>query len=298
MRMNLLPPYLTLSLLLTVATAARAGDAGVATCGPNDVYVTLYHSLDTFEMEARLPCGAKLELLEQEKGYAEQHTPYLRIRTAEGTEGYIARTAVVVLHGAARQNETASTKPVAASPAKHRPEAQTLIAAEVKIPDGTELEVALSAEISSERIAQGAMVELAVAQPVVIDGATIFERGAQARARITGVKKAARWGHNGEISWTMLDVTAVDGDRIPARFIQESQNTPIGGKPAGFVVATGNILLVEPPSSFGVNRGDPAFMPAGQLFKVFVHGDTVVRPPHPRTLESLAPDATAQPAPQ
>ncbi|HWW51162.1 MAG TPA: hypothetical protein VN044_05440 [Verrucomicrobiae bacterium] len=296
--MKLLPAYLTLLLLLTVATAARAGDAGVATCGPNDVYVTLYRSLDTFEMQARLPCGAKLELLEQEKGYAEQHTPYIRIRTVEGTEGYIARTAVVILRGEARQNESATAKPVAASPAKHRAETQTLIAGEVKIPDGTELEVALSTEISSERVAPGTLVELAVAQPVVIDGATIFERGAQARARITGVKKAARWGHNGEISWTMLDVTAVDGDRIPARFIQESQNTPVDGKAAGFVVATGNILLVEPRSSFGVNKGDPAFMPAGQLFKVLVHGETVVGPPHPRTLESPALSTTARPAPE
>jgi hypothetical protein len=96
----------------------------------------------------------------------------------------------------------------------------------------------------------------------------------------------------------MLDVTAVDGDRIPARFIQESQNTPVDGKAAGFVVATGNILLVEPRSSFGVNKGDPAFMPAGQLFKVLVHGETVVGPPHPRTLESPALSTTARPAPE
>jgi hypothetical protein len=259
---------------------------------------TLYRSLDTFEMEARLPCGAKLELIEQAKGYAEQHTPFIRIRTAEGTEGYIARTAVVVLSGAAGENDTASAKPVGRSPAKRKPETRTLLAPEVKIPDGTELEVALSAEISSERVAQGTMVELAVAQPVAINGATIFERGAPARARITGVKKAARWGRNGEISWTMLDVTAVNGDRIPARFIQESQNNPIGGKPPGFVVATGNILLVEPRSSFGVNKGDPAFMPAGQLFKAFVHGDTVVRPARPHSLESPASDPTAQPAPE
>jgi hypothetical protein len=293
--MKLARQFLLLWLFAATGPAARAGDDGVATCGPNDGYVTLYSSLDTFEMKTRLPCGDKLELLEESKSYAAQHTPFLRVQTVAGIEGYIARAAVTILRRATKQSRSGDPQPIGAPLAVADPEIQALNLHEVKLLDGTELELALSADLSSEHIAEGAVVGLAVAKPFVIGGVTVFERGAAARARVTAVKKAARWGRNGEISWTMQDVTAIDGNRIPARFIEESEKTGDGGKAAGFVVATGNILLVE-QSSFGVHKGDPAFIPAGQLFKIFVHGDTVVKLPSTGSLQSPSGDAPAKTA--
>jgi hypothetical protein len=293
--MKLAGQLLTLLLFLALATPSRAAEAGIATCGPNDAYVTLYSSIDTFEMQKRLACGEKVELLEEQESYGARHTPFIRIRTEGGIEGYLARAAVTILPGRTEPSRRrAGANPVGPPPAVDNPDDQTLNLHEVRLLDGTELEVALSADLSSEHIAEGAVVSLAVARPFVIHGVTVFERGAVARARITAVRKAARWGRNGEISWTMQNVTAIDGDRIPARFIEESQNTGAAGDAPGFVAAAGNTLLVE-QSSFRIHKGDPAFIPAGQLFKIVLHGDVVVKLPSPRGLPPSgdAPAATA-----
>jgi hypothetical protein len=276
-------------LLLPLAAPARAGDSAVATCGPNDGYVTLYYSLDNYEMAARLQCGDPLKLLDDQKSYAAQHTPYLHVETTEGAQGYVARTAITIVH-----NTSLATRPAGMKPSM--PEASTQPPAQVSAPlatppsevrvlDGTELEVKLSADLSSDHTSEGAIVNLEVVQPLVIDGVIVFERGAAAHAQITQVKKAARWGHDGEISWTMQDVATVDGTRIPARFISEFKNASGSGPATGIVAATGNSMLVE-QSSFSLHKGDAAFIPAGQIFKIFLHGDAIVH---------LSPLASAHP---
>ena len=269
------PAYFLAALcIIAIAAPARAADSAVATCGPNDGYVTLYISIDSFEMAARLPCGTQLDLVEAQKSYAAQHTPYLRVATEDGKEGYVARTAITIVHNAPQMVRAAAAK-VAPTPAA--PVTPAVIPSEVRVLDGTELEVKLSADLSSDRTAEGSIVNLEVAEPLVINGVTVFQRGAPAHARIIQVKKAARWGHDGEIYWTMQDVTAADGTRLTARFVAESQNTT--GAPAGIVAATGNALLVE-QSAFSLHKGDDAFVPAGQIFKVFLHGDSVIRTTH------------------
>jgi len=198
---------------------ARADDSVIALCGPNDGYVTLYMSIDTFEMAARLPCGTQLELLESQKTYAAQHTFYVRVATEDGKQGYVVRAAITIVHNAPQP--TASTKSAALPPSTVGPAAGP---SEVRVLDGTELEVKLNDDLSSDRTSEGAMVNLDVSESLVINGVTVFERGAPAHARITRVRKATRMGHDGEISWTMQDVAAVDGTLIPARFPAESQN--------------------------------------------------------------------------
>src|ERR1700676_1860210 len=119
--MKLARQFLLLWLFVAFAPAARAGDDGVATCGPNDGYVTLYSSLDTFEMKTRLPCGDKLELLEEGKSYAAQHAPFIRIQTVEGIEGYIARAAVTIPRPATKQSHSGDPKQIGAPPAVDDP---------------------------------------------------------------------------------------------------------------------------------------------------------------------------------
>jgi hypothetical protein len=264
--------FVAISLLAIVflasPPAAPAADSAIALCGPNDGYVTLYMSIDTFEMAARLPCGAPLELLESQKTYAAQHTFYVRVATEDGKQGYVARTAITVVYNPPQPDRAAAKS--ALQPASAG--APFAVPSEMRVLDGAELEVKLSADLSSDRTAEGAIVSLEVSEPLVIDGVTVFERGAPARARITEVRKAARLGRDGEISWAMLDVTAVDRTRIPARFPAESQSS---SGAAGIVAATGNSMLGA-QTSFSLRKGDAAFIPAGQIFRVFLHGDTMV----------------------
>jgi hypothetical protein len=258
-------------LFLLAALSARANDTAIATCAPNDGYVNLYMSIETFEVAARLRCGTQLELLESQKTYAAQHTQYVRVATEDGKQGYVMRSVLTIYRNTAPANRPVAAKtpiPVTAPPAVAAPPS------EMRVPDGTQLEVKLSADLSSDRTTEGAVVNLEVADPLAINGVTVFERGALAHARITQMKKAARWGHDGEIFWAMQNITAVDGTLIPAHFLGEPQNALTNGTP-GMLAASGNYGLGE-QQSFSLHKGEAAFVPAGQIFRVAVSGDSVV----------------------
>ena len=265
---------------LVVCAPARGDDSAIAQCGPNDGYVTLYQSLDTFDIAGRVQCGARLELLESQKTYAAQHTSYVRVATDDGKQGYLSRAAITIVRNAPPANRGGATARALTS-SSAVPAAPTAAPSEIRLLDGTEIEVKLSADLSSDRISEGSIVNLEVSDPVSLEGVTLFERGALAHARITQIKKAGRWGQNGEMSWTMLDVTAVDGTRIPARFVTESQTS---ADTTGVIAASGNLLAGVQPS-FSLRKGEPAFVPAGQIFRVFLHGDTVV---HLESTKSIA----------
>lgn len=147
---------------------------------------------------------------------------------------------------------------------------------EVKVPDGTEIEIQLRNTLSGQEAKVGDVVDFTIVRSVQIDGITIFERDASARARVTTSKKAGRWGKAGKLEWAMQDVQAVDGNRIPARFTKRELGDSKGGTVAVAAVAT-TVLLGPVGLLWGLKKGKPAIIPAGNRYSVFVHGDTVIK---------------------
>ena len=145
--------------------------------------------------------------------------------------------------------------------------------AEVKIPDGTEIEIQLKNNASGEDLKVGDIVDFTVVRPVVINGITVFEKDASARARITTAKRAGHWGHAGKLEWAMQDVQAADGNRVPARFTKRSTGDSKGGTVAVAAVAT-TVLLGPFGLLWGLKKGKPAIIPAGNRYSAFVSGDT------------------------
>lgn len=148
----------------------------------------------------------------------------------------------------------------------------TTAASAVNVTDGTEVEIQLTNNASGEEMKVGAIVDFTVVQPVVFKGVTIFEKDAAARARITTAKRAGHWGKAGKLEWTMQDVLAVDGNRIPARFTQRHIGDSKGGTVAVAAVAT-TVLLGPLGLLWGLKKGKPAIIPAGNRYSVFVNGD-------------------------
>ena len=147
----------------------------------------------------------------------------------------------------------------------------------LKVVDGTEIEVALTNNVSGQEVKLGDIVDFTVLRPVQINGVTVFEKGAPARARITTAKKSGRWGKAGKLEWAMQDVQAVDGNRVPARFTKRSVGDSSGGTVAVAAVATA-ILLGPVGLLWGFKKGKAAIIPAGNRYGVFVQGDTTVKP--------------------
>jgi len=147
---------------------------------------------------------------------------------------------------------------------------------EVKIPDGTEIEIQLKNNASGEELKVGDIVDFSVVRPVVINGVTIFDKDAPARARVTTAKKAGHWGHAGKLEWAMQDVQAADGNRVPARFTKRSIGDSKGGTVAVAAVAT-TVLLGPFGLLWGLKKGKPAIIPAGNRYSAFVSGDSTVK---------------------
>ena len=129
---------------------------------------------------------------------------------------------------------------------------------------------------SGEELKVGNLVDFEVVKPVVINGVTVFEKQAAGRARITTAKRAGHWGKAGKLEWAMQDVLAVDGNRIPARFTQRQIGDSKGGTVAVAAVAT-TVLLGPIGLLWGLKKGKPAIIPAGNRYSVFVNGDTKIK---------------------
>jgi hypothetical protein len=74
----------------------------------------------------------------------------------------------------------------------------------------------------------------------------------------------------------MQDVQAVDGNRVPARFTQRAVGDSKGGTVAVAAVATA-VFLGPAGLLWGLKRGKPAIIPAGNRYSVFVSGDTTIK---------------------
>jgi hypothetical protein len=145
-----------------------------------------------------------------------------------------------------------------------------------KVTDGTEVEIQLKNTASSEELKVGDIVDFTVVRPVVVNGAIIFDKDASARARITTAKKAGHWGHAGKLEWAMQDILAADGERVPSRFTQRKIGDSKGNTVAVAAVAT-TVLLGPLGLLWGLKKGKPSIIPAGNRYTVFIHGDTTVK---------------------
>jgi hypothetical protein len=146
----------------------------------------------------------------------------------------------------------------------------------VNVPDGTEIEIQLTNTASGEELKVGTIVDFVVQKAVVMNGVTVFERDASARARITTAKKAGRWGKAGKLEWAMQDIMSADGNRIPARFTERQIGDSKGGTVAVAAVAT-TVLLGPIGLLWGLKKGKPAIIPSGNRYSVFVSGDVKIK---------------------
>jgi hypothetical protein len=163
-----------------------------------------------------------------------------------------------------------------ATPANSSALANNAELVEVKVPDGTPLEIELMSNISSATAKEGDIVDFTIVNPVVINGVAVVEKGAPAKARIAAVKKAGYWGKAGRLGWTMQDALAADGSRIALRMEKKLTGDSKGGTVATGAIVTAMIFFPAAPF-WGFKKGKNAVYPAGKRFEAFVHGDVAIK---------------------
>jgi hypothetical protein len=165
---------------------------------------------------------------------------------------------------------------------------------EVKLPAGTPIDIESAYTVSSLDLKPNEYLSFRVLIPVKVDGVTVIEKNALVTARVVDAKRGRHWGKAGRLSWTMVDVVAVDGTRPP---LQAQRDLPDGrngikGTSHGAEVATRTIVMgallaplfpIAPLALMsGFKRGEDALLSEGKRFVVFLQRDAVVKVPADR----------------
>lgn len=157
---------------------------------------------------------------------------------------------------------------------------------ELKLPAGTPIDIEAAHTVSSLDFRPGDYLSFHVLVPVMIDGVVLIEKNSLVTGRVVEAKRGRHWGRSGRLTWTMQDVIAVDGTRVPLqaqRDIPTGRNgvkgTSHGGQVATQMIVFGALLFPASPLVLmsGFKRGEDAVLPKGKRFVVFVQSETVVK---------------------
>lgn len=148
----------------------------------------------------------------------------------------------------------------------------------VRIPNGVTIEVEAPFTVSSQDVRKGDAISFRVVNPVKVNGVVVIAPGATATARVIQASRGGHFGKAGRLAWTMEDVSAVDGTRIPlqagGRIVGDSK----AAKVITQTVVMGAFLWVIAPVALfhGFKRGENAFLPAGKRLEVLSQGETSI----------------------
>jgi len=96
-------------------------------------------------------------------------------------------------------------------PAKQTPSAQPM---KVTLAEGTTIAVRVGETLNSEKNESGDTWTGTLAEPVIIDGLVIAERGASVEGRVTNVKRAGRVKGVANMAIALTRFTTADGQRV------------------------------------------------------------------------------------
>ena len=176
---------------------------------------------------------------------------------------------------------------------------------QIVVPAGTRLDVEAVYTVSSLDVRPGDLISFRVLVPIKVGGCTVIENGALVTARVVVAKRGGHWGHGGRLSWTMQDVVAVDGTRLPIRPEGETGSDELSKTPGGEgtgkrsegagtnnsvkgtshsgevltkVIIAGAIFPPLAPLGLmqGFKRGENAVLPEGKRFLAFVGSNASV----------------------
>ena len=198
-------------------------------------------------------------------------------------------TIVFLCSGLAAQSARApesATKPIQPSDSAAAISTPAQPPRELKLPAGASLDIEATYTVSSIDFRPGDYLSFRVLVPVMIDGITLIDKGSLVTGRVVEAKRGGHWGKAGRLSWTIQDVVAVDGTRVPLQAQKDLprgrngiKGTSHGGEVATRTVLFGALLFPVSPLALmmGFKRGENAVLPEGKRFTVFVKSDTIVR---------------------
>jgi len=181
-------------------------------------------------------------------------------------------------------------QPAAAAPASPAPAPGALNAPkadgvlQVKVPDGTSVDLLTITTLSSDDVREGMTIHLKVLNDVVIDGVTVLRKDSDARARVYVINQPTFTNKVGDVEWAMQDVAAVNGELIPVTFVALEAPSPTAS----------DIAAVDTGTSWQFRKKQPSTMPAGRRLRATTHGDITLKIPAALATQTPTPVDSAK----
>lgn len=202
---------------------ASAQHLGQIACARQDNYTYLYSSITTMDVIRTLQCGEQVEVTGRYQGF-------FAVRTSSGETGYVGEGTLVLLKDKPGPKMPPATTRQAARPRTAYDKPLAAPAATNPIPAGFDLTLAnntpirlrLSKTVSSETAHVGDVVDLVVAEDVVVDGLCLIPSGATAVGEVTEAEPKKRMGKGGKLGLNVKYVRLADNEKAAARSYQEA----------------------------------------------------------------------------
>jgi hypothetical protein len=140
---------------------------------------------------------------------------------------------------------------------------------QVKVPDGTSVELVLPEAISSDDVREGMIIHLKVTTDVVVNGVTVVRKDSDARARVYVINQPTFINKTGDVEWAMQDVMAANGDLLPVTFAPLEAPSPT----ASDIAAQDTVTTCE------FKKKQPGMMPSGRHLRATTHGELNLKIP-------------------
>jgi hypothetical protein len=243
--------YLAAFFCLVSPGIAQAQSVGQVECPRGDGYVYLYSSMTTLEVRTTLQCGEQVQI-------TGRYDRYFGVRTARGAIGYVPVESLLLLKDKPGTN---APQPNPEQPPRERilydaPPPATEVApsppsssSEFTLRNNTRIRLKLGKTISSATAHVGDVVDLNVAEEVIVDGISVIPAGAPAIALVTEAEPKKRKGHGGKLAVSIKFVRLKDNEKAAVRSFQESTGT---NNSAGAVLpfATGKEVVLTEGTEF------------------------------------------------
>jgi len=142
---------------------------------------------------------------------------------------------------------------------------------DIELPQGTEVEIVFSQDVSSKYVAPGDLVPIRLTAPIIYGGFTVVREGASGSARVKSVAPAGRGGKPGSVEVELVDLEptgayeAEGGKRITLKAVDKISAEGKGKKLLSWVFIFGLFI-----------KGGQAVIPADQPYKAVVAEDIVI----------------------
>lgn len=134
-------------------------------------------------------------------------------------------------------------------------DARGAVLGELVIPDGTELTVVTTEEISSKTAVEGDPLTFKVDEDVKVGGKTVIARGALVKGEISNAKKSGRMGKGGALSIRINSTETVDGQKVKLRASKGREGDDKTGTTVALVVLFGPLGFLKKGKDAKIKEG-------------------------------------------